>query len=205
MSRFRQLPEVNAGSMADIAFLLLIFFLVTAAIPTDEGLLRISPPEENRSKVEIKDRNLFEVNLNSSGELMVEQEIMKFSELREATVSFIDNGGISAGNLGHCAYCSGSGDPQLSENPQKAIIALQVSRETGYSKYVTVQNELQGAYNELRNNASTRLYGISFQAMKTEYSNSNATPERKQDLQQKIKKIQEMYPQKLLEISTTNF
>ena len=205
MSRSRQLPEVNAGSMADIAFLLLIFFLVTASIPTDEGIHRITPAKENRTTAEIKDRNLFEINLNRTGELMVEGEITPFSELRKMVKAFIDNGGILSGNSGYCSYCEGAGNAHLSDNPQKAIIALHVPRAADYSVYVTVQNELQGAYNELRNHASTTLYGATFEELKEEYNKGGVVAERKEVLQRKIKKIQEMYPQKIVEISTSNF
>ncbi|MEM8508891.1 MAG: biopolymer transporter ExbD [Bacteroidota bacterium] len=204
MSRCRQLPEVNAGSMADIAFLLLIFFLVTASIPTDEGLRRRTPPLQDQT-AEIKDKNLFEINLNQNSDLMVEGEVRLFSELKEAAKRFIDNGGILPGNSGFCSYCGGAREAHLSDNPQKAIIALGVAREADYTVYVTVQNELQGAYNELRNTAAMELFGSTYEEMKKQYTTAGVLPERKKVLRSRIKKIQEMYPQKIVETTITNF
>src|SRR5210317_143709 len=83
MPRRKGAPEVNAGSMADIAFLLLIFFLVTTTIETDAGLDRmlppIEPPDEN---VIIKQKNIFTVNINKNGQLLVEEELTNLNDLR---------------------------------------------------------------------------------------------------------------------------
>ncbi|MEH6405984.1 MAG: biopolymer transporter ExbD, partial [Leeuwenhoekiella sp.] len=90
----RSAPEVNAGSMADIAFLLLIFFLVTTTIETDSGISRKLPPEQDENQPKppiIRERNLFVVNVNSNDELLVEDELMDLKDLRAAAVAFLDN------------------------------------------------------------------------------------------------------------------
>ena len=90
----RSSPEVNAGSMADIAFLLLIFFLVTTTIETDSGISRKLPPmEESEEDVVIKQKNIFTVLLNGKDQLLVEDELMDLKELRESAIEFLDNGG----------------------------------------------------------------------------------------------------------------
>ena len=92
MSR-RSAPEVNAGSMADIAFLLLIFFLVTTTIETDSGINRKLPPmEEIIDPPIIKERNIFTVVVNKNNQILVEEELMDLSDLRKEAVAFLDNG-----------------------------------------------------------------------------------------------------------------
>src|SRR5690606_12862296 len=127
-------PEVNAGSMADIAFLLLIFFLVTTTIETDAGLDRMLPPiEPPEEDVIIKQKNIFTVNINRNGQLLVEDNLMKLENLREAAVAFLENNAD-----GSCTYCKGRKDQASSDNPTKAIISLKNDRETKYSTYITV-------------------------------------------------------------------
>ena len=126
----RSAPEVNAGSMADIAFLLLIFFLVTTTIETDSGISRKLPPwqPEEQDPPVIKERNIFTVLVNANNELLVEDESMELSELREAAVAFLDNGGGSGEDA--CSFCQGAGSDDSSVNPQKAIISLVNNRGT---------------------------------------------------------------------------
>src|SRR6056300_1750310 len=133
----RAAPEVNAGSMADIAFLLLIFFLVTTTIETDSGLNRKLPPIEETEPPIIKQKNIFTVLLNGKDQLLVEDEIMELKDLRAAAKEFLDNGGD-----GSCSYCKGNKDSDSSDNPDKAIISLKNERETKYKAYISVQNEL---------------------------------------------------------------
>ena len=136
----RSLPEINAGSMADIAFLLLIFFLVTTTMDVDTGLVRKLPamPEDEEEIIDdsqIKARNIYVVLVNAKDQLLVEEELMDISQLREGARKFLDNWGK---------------DPDLSDNPEKAIISLQNDRGTSYEMYIKVQNELSAAYRELR-------------------------------------------------------
>lgn len=194
----RSAPEVNAGSMADIAFLLLIFFLVTTTIETDTGLNRKLPPiEESDEDVIIKQKNIFTVLINGKDQLLVEDELMDLKDLRKAAVEFLDNGGGTGEDA--CDYCKGKRDPKSSDNPDKAIISLKNERETTYKTYISVQNELVAAYNELRNRRAQELYGTSFLQMQANYDDVNWVGS-KDKLKEKIEKIKLEYPQKLSEV-----
>ena len=191
----RATPEVNAGSMADIAFLLLIFFLVTTTIETDTGINRKLPPiEDNEEDVIIKQKNIFTVLLNGKDQLLVEDELMELKDIRKAAVEFLDNGGD-----GTCNYCRGKKDPASSDNPDKAIISLKNERETSYKMYISVQNELVAAYNELRNKRAQALYGQSFIEMQADYDNVNWVG-NKDKLKEQLDEIKLEYPQKLSEV-----
>ncbi|WP_346882566.1 biopolymer transporter ExbD [uncultured Algibacter sp.] len=190
----RAAPEVNAGSMADIAFLLLIFFLVTTTIETDSGLNRKLPPIEETEPPVIKQKNIFTVLLNGQDQLLVEDEIMEIKDLRAAAIAFLDNGGDKS-----CSFCTGKKDPESSDNPAKAIISLKNERETKYKAYIAVQNELVAAYNELRNKRAQALYGTSFAEMEANFKDVN-WPGSKDALKKKIEQIKLDYPQKLSEV-----
>lgn len=206
MARREGAPEVSAGSMADIAFLLLIFFLVTTTIETDAGLDRMLPPWEppEEEPPVIKQKNIFTVNINRNGQLLVEDEILEITKLREKAIAFLDNGGAPAGSPEYCNYCKGARDATSSDNPAKAIISLKNDRETQYSTYITVQNELVGAYNELRNREAQRLFKKNFVDMEAEYLNPETSDEVKEELKEKVKRIQELFPQKLSEAETSS-
>ncbi|WP_127846540.1 ExbD/TolR family protein [Psychroflexus aestuariivivens] len=195
----RAAPEVNAGSMADIAFLLLIFFLVTTTIETDSGITRKLPPidDTDQKPPPLKERNIFIVLINANGELLVEDEEMELGELRQAAVEFLDNGGGEGDEA--CSYCKGAADPASSDNPIKAVISLQNDRATQYGKYIAVQNELVAAYNQLRNRESNRLYQMDFTEMEAAYNDPDTEPKDKELLKERIGRIKEMYPQKLSE------
>ena len=191
----RAAPEVNAGSMADIAFLLLIFFLVTTTIETDSGINRKLPPiEESEEDVIIKQKNIFTVLLNGKDQLLVEDELMELKDLRKAAIEFLDNGGD-----GSCDYCHGKKDPSSSDNPDKAIISLKNERETTYKTYIAVQNELVAAYNVLRDVRAQALYGKSFTEMEANLNDVN-WPGNKTKLKEQLEKIKVEYPQKLSEV-----
>ncbi|MFD0835087.1 ExbD/TolR family protein [Mariniflexile aquimaris] len=191
----RAAPEVNAGSMADIAFLLLIFFLVTTTIETDSGINRKLPPiEESQQDVIIKQKNIFTVLLNGKDQLLVEDELMELKDLRKAAIQFLDNGGD-----GTCTYCKGKRDPSSSDNPDKAVISLKNERETSYNMYIAVQNELVAAYNVLRDIRAQGLYGKSFSEMEANLNDVN-WPGNKEKLKEQLEKIKIEYPQKLSEV-----
>lgn len=204
MSRRGGPAEVNAGSMADIAFLLLIFFLVTTTIETDAGLDRMLPPMEppTEDPPVIKEKNIFTVNINRNGQLLVEDELTDIKGLRAKAMAFLDNGGAASGSPEYCSYCQGKRAVESSDNPAKAIISLKNDRETKYSTYITVQNELVGAYNDLRNREAQRLFKRDFTDMEAEYLNPETDSSRKDDLKEKVKRIQELFPQKLSEAET---
>jgi len=199
----RAAPEVNAGSMADIAFLLLIFFLVTTTIEKDKGILRSLPPIDD-SEVEppiIKQKNLFIVLLNRRDQLLVEEEEMDIKDLRQAAIDFLDNGGDVNAAGERCDYCQGKRDASSSDHPDKAIISLKHDRETSYGKYIEVQNELVAAYNYLRNREAERLFNRTFQSMLDEKSRNQFSPDEK--LNEQIQRIKDMYPMKLSEAEPT--
>lgn len=205
MARRAGAPEVSAGSMADIAFLLLIFFLVTTTIETDAGLDRMLPPiEPPETDVVIKQKNIFQVNINKNGQLLADDELIELKDLREKAMAFLDNGGAPSGSPDFCNYCQGKREASSSDSPAKAIISLKNDRETKYSTYITVQNELVGAYNDLRNREAQRLYKTNFVDMEAEYLNPETSDDVKDELKEKVKRIQDLFPQKLSEAETTS-
>ncbi len=198
----REIPEINAGSMADIAFLLLIFFLVTTTMEKDTGISRKLPEKQpiDQKPPVLKDKNVFIVMLNRTGEILVEdKDYMKVGEIKDAAVKFLDNGGGKGKNNEECTYCKGAKDPESSDHPNKAVISLGSARGTSYGDYIAVQNELVAAYNELRDRESTRINGISFKELKERYDDENNSKAKKGSLKEKINKIKEMYPMILSE------
>jgi len=197
----RKSPEVNAGSMADIAFLLLIFFLVTTTIETDSGINRKLPPmDEIIDPPVIKERNIFTVVVNKNNMILVEEKLMDLSDVRSSAVKFLDNGG----GIGEeeCSYCEGEKDRSSSDNPEKAIISLKNDRETDYKVYISVQNELVAAYNELRDREFTKKFPndrMSFVEANKMYSDPRTTVKVKTSLKPKLDEIKKMFPQKLSE------
>ena len=186
----RAIPEINAGSMADIAFLLLIFYLVTTTMDTDKGINRKLPPWDEELVEDpppIKERNIFTVLVNSNDQLLVEDEYLEISQLREKAMEFIDNNGD-----GSCTYCKGFKVSTSSDNPDKAVISLQNDRGTSYGMYVKVQNELVAAYEDLREKYAEEEYGKSYRGMDAEED---------KDV---IKEIKSAYPQKISEAEPLN-
>lgn len=150
-SRSRSLTtnEINAGSMADIAFLLLIFFLVTTTLVEDAGITVKLPPwsEEQPDITKLKTRNVYSVLVNAQNQLLVRGEPMSVEELRMNAKEFISNP---------------NGREDYAERPSKALIMLKNDRGTHYGVYITVYNELKGAYNELWDELSRRKYGVPY-------------------------------------------
>jgi len=186
----RAIPEINAGSMADIAFLLLIFYLVTTTMDTDKGINRKLPPRDEDLEQDIppiKERNIFTVLVNSNDQLLVEDEYLEISQLREKAMEFVDNNGD-----GSCTYCKGYKVSSSSDNPDKAVISLQNDRGTSYGMYVKVQNELVAAYEDLRDKYAEEEYGKSYRGMDADED---------KDV---IKEIKGAYPQKISEAEPLN-
>ena len=202
----RSAPEVNAGSMADIAFLLLIFFLVTTTIETDSGLNRKLPPMEDQVDPPIiREKNIFTVLVSKNDQLLVEEELVDIADLRSLAIDFLDNGGGVGDEA--CDYCQGERNESSSDNPDKAIISLKNDRETSYKVYIAVQNELVAAYNDLRNREFERLFGadlgMNFVEAQKQYDDPRTSSERQEKLKPKLDQVKIMYPQKLSEAEST--
>lgn len=160
--------EINAGSMADIAFLLLIFFLVTTTMNTDSGIMRTLPPiaEEQEVEIKMKKRNILFVSINARDQILLNlSEQIDLSQLKERAKKFILNP---------------ANDPEMPEveikevegigniRVSRATISLQNTTQTSYNMYVMVQNELTRAYNEIREEYSQRYFGVSFDRLDKE-------------------------------------
>lgn len=135
----RENPEINSSSMADIAFLLLIFFLVTTTIANDKGLLIPLPPDPDQMEdldIKIPERNLFKIQINSADKMLVEGEpfTQDPKELKQMIKDFVNNNGR---------------DPESSDNPQKAIVSLKTDRGTTQEKFIEVLDNIQAAYYEM--------------------------------------------------------
>ena len=195
--------KVNAGSMADIAFLLLIFFLVTTTINTEVGIDRMLPRLETDSTIgKVHERNILRVLVNEEGKILVDGVSMPLSSLKDSVVDFLDNGGLSKQQPGYCDYCKGKRSLMSSDNPSSAIISLSNHRNTKYGSYIAVQNELVRAYNQLRNRESKRLYGEDFTILEAKVIHNDVSNASRALLKAKIRNIQALYPLKLSEIET---
>ena len=175
-SRDRMTNEINAGSMADIAFLLLIFFLVTTQIVEDKGIRVKLPPwsEEEPDITKLKKRNVFSVLVNAQNQLLVRGEIADVTQLRERAKEFIANP---------------TRREDLSESPLKAIISLKNDRGTNYKTYLEVYNELKAAYNELWDDESSKQFGMPYEELSTD----------------KKKEVRKLIPLVLSEAEPTSF
>lgn len=173
-SRRRDIPEINAGSMADIAFLLLVFFLVTTTMDIPTGLQVALPPisEEPPEDSKQKKREVLEVLVNAADQLLVEGSPLTIDRLQQKTIDHLTNEGK---------------DPTLSTTSTAAIVSLKNDRGTSYDMYVQVYNELTAAYNRVRDDYSMQQYGKSYKDL---------DPQRDKD---KIKEVKKKYPRKLSE------
>tara|TARA_Y100000385_G_scaffold289814_1_gene360495 strand:+ start:8805 stop:9356 length:552 start_codon:yes stop_codon:yes gene_type:complete len=149
-SKDRLSNEINAGSMADIAFLLLIFFLVTTTIVSDKGVLVKLPPwsEEEPDIAKLNERNVYSILVNADNQLLVRGEPTQLRDLRENTKIFIMNP---------------EGRPDMSEDATKAIVSMKNDRGTQYETYLEVYNEVMAAYNELRDEAALSRHGKAYE------------------------------------------
>ena len=166
----REIQPINAGSMADIAFLLLIFFLVTTTMDSDIGLLRLLPPMPDPTQPipetsQINDRNILEVKVNMDDLLLVEGELAKLEELRELTKYFI----LNPENNQMMSEKEPKVIPFFGEvMASKAVISLQNDRGTTYAIYIAVQNELLAARDELKNDLALNQWGVSYEDLDEE-------------------------------------
>ncbi len=169
----REIQEINAGSMADIAFLLLIFFLVATTMNVDTGLARMLPPlpeeDQQQQEIDIKERNILLVFVSGSGNIMAGGEPISIDALKDKTKEF-------ALNI--------ADDPTLPEQEEKefdlpsggkwlypvssGVVSLQTARETDYRVYIEVQNELTRAFNEIRDEVCMRKFGAKFEDLEAD-------------------------------------
>ncbi len=197
MSR-RDIPEINAGSMADIAFLLLIFFLVTTTMDIDAGIPRKLPPKQDLDTPppKLKERNVFVVNINKDGVILVNNEkFMKVGEIKDAAKDFLDNGAAKGKNDTFCTYCEGKKLDNSSVHPDRAVISIQSSRKTKHGDFIAVTNELVRAYNELRDRESQKEFKEPFADI---LDRAKKNPGN-QILKDKVKLIKDRFPMILSE------
>lgn len=199
MRRTRENPEVHAGSMADIAFLLLIFFLVTTTIETDMGLDRKLPSDEIDNSIVINERNILRISLNRNDQILVEDELLPIANLKQKTIEFLDNGGGHSDSEYYCDYCRGGGSSDFSDNPQQAVISFSSDRDASYGTYVKIQDILTAAFQELRNRESVRLFGMNYTEMENRYYAPETNSEMKTVLKTKIETVRNMYPMNISE------
>jgi len=187
----RKTPEVNSGSTADIAFLLLIFFLLTSTMDVDTGIARKLPPmpekEKQETKIDIKERNVCIVLINSQDRILFRNKPIAVGDLRESAKEFIMN----ENNDENLPEKEAIYVKELNKTimVSKGVISLQNDRGTSYGMYISVQNELVAAYNEIRDAAAMQYYGIRKFDDLTEYQ------------QEAIKTI---YPQRISEAEPKN-
>lgn len=158
----RKAPEINAGSMADIAFLLLIFFLVTTTMDVDTGITRkLPPPVENEDEeIDVKDRNVLKVLVNSRDRLMVDGKGMDISQLKNKAKDFM---GIHPDNSDYPEIQQKMIDELGREvMTSKGVISLKNDRGTSYKMYIAVQNELAAAFSEMKDELSLDLFGVKY-------------------------------------------
>jgi biopolymer transport protein ExbD len=158
----RKAPEINAGSMADIAFLLLIFFLVTTTMDVDTGITRRLPPpvEDPDQDIDVKERNVMKVLVNSRDRLMVDGKGADISMLKDIAKDFM---AIHPDNPDYPEVQSKYIEELNREiMTSKGIISLKNDRGTSYQMYIAVQNELAAAFNEMKDELSSELFGVKF-------------------------------------------
>lgn len=152
----RKINDVNASSVADIAFLLLIFFLVATTMDIDSGMSRQLSPISDATPPEIKERNVWAVIVNSNDQLMVEGEEMQVSSLKAKTKEFLLNSHNKA-NLPEKRI--ENIDPFGEMEVTKGIISIKNDRQTSYEMFIVVMNELLAAGNEIKDEFSMEHFG----------------------------------------------
>lgn len=191
MAKKRKAPSINATSSADIAFMLLLFFLLTSSMDTDRGLPRRLPQpvpkDQEKTNTDIKKRNLLVVLINSQNQILCGNEFVDIKDLKARVKDFIENPNNDANKPEKIAETVPFfGDRMITKFH---VISLQNDRGTEYQAYINVQNELAAAYNELRDDISRQQWGKVFMELDEE--------------QQKA--VQVIYPQKISEAEPKNY
>ena len=188
----KKIPEINASSMADISFLLLIFFLVTTSMDVNQGLARRLPapipPDQKVEDTDINKRNLFVVKINWENKLLVQGQELDIKQLRAKAKEFIANPEDKADMPK--LYEEDFGQPfGTLKYTKEHVISVQNDMETQYQAYLDVQNELVAAYNELREECAQQYFHKSYNELDEEWQ----------------KKISKIYPQKISEAEPKNY
>ena len=192
MGKKRKTPGINGSSSADIAFMLLIFFLITTSMDTDKGLARRLPPpvpkdQKKDADMDIKKRNLLVVLVSSSNQVLCANEVIDVKQLKDKVKEFIDNPYNDATKPEKEEIdVPFFGKTMVTKNH---VISLQNDRGTSYQAYIDVQNELAAAYNELRDDISKKKFGKAFMDLDED--------------QQKA--VQMIYPQHISEAEPKNY
>lgn len=192
-SKTKKAKEIDASSMADIAFLLLIFFLVTTTIDQDKGIIHKLPAwtDEEPPQSNQKERNVLEILVNANNQLLVEQEYIELDDLKDVTMKHLDN----RGKL-----------PQFSVSPQDAVISLKNDRGTNYGTYIEIQNSLKAAYAELRDKYALSITNgsMTFKEIDDCTDNEDLDSSKRQSCEDLKKKVQAEYPMKISEAEPVN-
>ena len=162
----KEVPQINSSSTADIAFMLLIFFLITTSMDTDRGLARrlpqpTDPSQKQDDNIIVKERNVLQVRLNKDNQLMCTNEWIDIKQLKEKAKEFIanpnDEPNLPEKHVKNIPLLGG--DCRITENH---VISVQNDVGTSYQTYISVQNELVAAYNELRDELAKTKFGKKF-------------------------------------------
>ncbi len=180
----KKVPEINGSSMADIAFIALIFFLMVTTMDKEEGISRILPPippeDQKMEDLKVNRRNIIQVKINSNDRLLAGSQPMDVSQLKDKIKEFVTNP-YDDPNLPEKEI---QDIPGLGPVPvSKGVISLQNDRGTTYQAYITVQNELIKAINELRDDFSMKTFGKKYAKL----------DEEKQEM------VRKAFPQKISE------
>jgi biopolymer transport protein ExbD len=248
----RELQEINAGSMADIAFLLLVFFLMVTTIQTEKGIFRQLPPPipPDFEIPEVRERDVFVVLVNSKNQLLVEGRPMKLARLKDAAKDFLIANGVFTDKsenpnfpirswVGEADITAKiktledlrastedeeslkSIDESIDKNnrklhaievfgksykelPGSAMISMQNDNATDYDTYIQVQNELQSATNELRDELSLEYFGVSYVALEDEAEKKRNDAKAHAPLKAKMYTVQAVFPQRISEAEPKN-
>ena len=170
----REIPQINAGSMADIAFLLLIFFLVTTTMDTDMGILRLLSPAGG-DPPDINKRNVLEILVNRNNNIMIEGDQVAITDVRTLTREFLEN----RENKNNLPEKKWKDIPLIGQyEVTKGIISLQTDRGTSYEIFIGVLNEITAAGDEIKNKVALQYFSKSFDQLSKEQKKavSDAAP-----------------------------
>lgn len=247
----RTLTEINAGSMADIAFLLLVFFLMVTTISTEKGILRQLPPPlpDDPDIPDVRQRNVFEVLVNANNNLLVEGEYMKVKNLKDAAIEFLIADGVftdlvenenlplrewvrkadvqaQIDQLEQLLAAAPDEDKkkpirkaitdwgkkmgaieffgEFKQLPGSALISMQNDNNTNYDTYIQVQNELESAVNQLRDDICIDNFGITYGELSKNYDRVKNDEKASAVFKKQLYAVQAVYPQRISEAEPKN-